>query len=304
MHVVPGKQWNDSCSRREGKPSSAPAKSPSAANAAEKPVVPSVSSLVANALAEETPATSVQAEETLAVPPPPSSGLPCPKQYDRLIIEFCCGEDSRIGRAWRESRGCRVARITLAQDVTTSEGLAFVMDIIDRCDGPRTLLWAAMPCTGGSPWQHYNKQFPNARKKIREHIRVFHKIFQAFTLCAGKLVTKGGIVINEWPKGCSYWKNSQVTAAFADLGLRHQAIVHGCSLGLKSKMGKPIFKPWRLMSNSEDVLVPFHAFVCPRNHDHAPCAGSETKATESYTDLFAKTLHKSFKRVCNCKSKL
>ena len=178
----------DSCAKRAGQPVANNSKPPSVATAA--------------------------AEATPAVPQPSFPALPCSKKYDRLLIEFCCGENSKMGMSWRESRGCRVARVTIANDVTTPAGLRYVQDLIEQCDGPHTLLWAAMPCTGGSPWQFYNQQFAGARIKIREHLRVFSLIFDTFLACARQLVAKGGFIVNEWPRNCTYWKRPEVKKGF------------------------------------------------------------------------------------------
>ena len=84
---------------------------------------------------------------------------------------------------------------------------------------------------------------------------------------------------------------------FLELGLEHEVVVHGCSLGLVSKRGNPILKPWKLMSNNKALLTPFRNCLCPRNHQHDPCAGSETRKTEGYTDDMVKRMHKGFRIV-------
>ena len=37
---------------------------------------------------------------------------------DRVIVEFCCGEDSRLGNLTRYSEGCRIIRITEELDLS------------------------------------------------------------------------------------------------------------------------------------------------------------------------------------------
>jgi hypothetical protein len=85
----------------------------------------------------------------------PCAGQPAapakPAQNQRLIIEFCCGPESRLGQVskCKEARGCKVERITETHDVTTESGVNHVMELIDKCNGSSTTLFAAMPCTGG-----------------------------------------------------------------------------------------------------------------------------------------------------------
>ena len=45
------------------------------------------------------------------------------KKYDRLIIELCCGETSKLGSQPRYSDGCYVLRVTIRLDFTSKRGL-------------------------------------------------------------------------------------------------------------------------------------------------------------------------------------
>ena len=63
----------------------------------------------------------------------------------RNIVEFCCGENSKIGQSKYHRDGCTVARLTLEDDVTTNQGLYKAIEAVrtENC-----LLWASIPCTG------------------------------------------------------------------------------------------------------------------------------------------------------------
>eukprot|EP00972_Heterocapsa_arctica_P094728 13968705-Heterocapsa_arctica.AAC.1 len=54
-----------------------------------------------------------------------------------------------MGEAQHQKDGCEVIRVTMANDVTTHHGLRKAMEAVKQ---PNTLLWAAMPCAGGSPY--------------------------------------------------------------------------------------------------------------------------------------------------------
>ena len=95
------------------------------------------------------------------------------EQAIRHIVEFCCSPDSLMGLPTVESRGCRVVRITEADDVTTEEGLAKALHAALL---PLCLLWASIPCTGGCPWQRVNAHIPGVAAKIRRHIELFKRI--------------------------------------------------------------------------------------------------------------------------------
>eukprot|EP00972_Heterocapsa_arctica_P030801 4532981-Heterocapsa_arctica.AAC.1 len=71
----------------------------------------------------------------------------------RVIVEFCCGKDSLMGEESCQRDGCEVIRITMEDDVTTTSA----MEAVQR---PNCLLWFAIPCTGGSPWQNINRLKP------------------------------------------------------------------------------------------------------------------------------------------------
>ena len=87
----------------------------------------------------------------------------------RVIVEICCGKDSLMGSKSLQRDGCEVIRITKENDVTTAKGLQIAMEAVKR---PNCLLWVAIPCTGGSSWQHINKLKPGGKANLEEHYRV------------------------------------------------------------------------------------------------------------------------------------
>ena len=75
---------------------------------------------------------------------------------------------------------------------------------------------------------------------------------------------------------------------------------HGCMFGLKSRSsGLPIKKPWTIVSNSSRILHQLRDKKCRSHPEHAPCEGSDTKATEEYTDSMARSIHDGFYRHCS-----
>ena len=86
---------------------------------------------------------------------------------------------------------------------------------------------------------------------------------------------------------------------------RHRiAEVHfdGCMYGLTSSMpsqlGKPIRKPWTIATSMRELNLLCRKCEHERS-EHAPCAGSETKGTEGYTDELVVNLHAAVKQWCD-----
>ena len=63
------------------------------------------------------------------------------------VVGFCCSETSLLGSQAQKS-GIPTVRLTEADGVTTPGGLG---KAISACKDRNVLLWASMPCTGGSP---------------------------------------------------------------------------------------------------------------------------------------------------------
>jgi hypothetical protein len=92
--------------------------------------------------------------------------LPCSEQtdmeaetdeFDRVIIEWCCGNNSLLGQPSKYSPGCKVVRLTIDDDLRATDGLEKALEIVKRCPRGKTLLWRTMPCAGGSPLQYINR---------------------------------------------------------------------------------------------------------------------------------------------------
>jgi hypothetical protein len=98
---------------------------------------------------------------------------PCEDENDRVIIECCCRNNSRLGRPSRYSQGCRVARLTIDDDLRTLDGLHKALEIVKRCPPNRTSLWNAMPCVGRSPLQRINSALGIGIEKLDTHWRDF-----------------------------------------------------------------------------------------------------------------------------------
>ena len=80
------------------------------------------------------------------------------------------------------SKGCLVIRVTVKHDVSTKEGLAYVLEAIRvnrrtvNNSARRVVLHAAIPCTTGSAWQRLNATRPGGAEKLAKTLAVFDRI--------------------------------------------------------------------------------------------------------------------------------
>ena len=210
--------------------------------------------------------------------------------YTRRIVEFCCGKHSRIGA--RAPADCEVIRLTITDDLTTQAGLQKALSAV-TAPGVPTLLFGAIPCTGGSPYQFLNWRLgPATRAKIRKHRAIFRLLWRHFCIVADACLANGGQIAIEWPRSCTYWRDRSVKSRLKRWGCK-QHHLDGCMYGLVSQQpatrGTPLRKPWTIASTAsrfEDI-----GRRCDGQHAHVRTQGRDTKLTESYTDALADGIH-------------
>ena len=105
---------------------------------------------------------------------------------------------------------------------------------------------------------------------------------------------RGGNIVIEWPAYNDYWRKPEVVALVKKYGLS-DVLFHGCAVGLKSANGKPIKKPWRLVTDIPEVVDSFRPCQCTHNkEDHDICKGKEAERSAAYTTIMAKKFHRAF----------
>jgi hypothetical protein len=213
--------------------------------------------------------------------------------HDRLIIEWCCGH-SLLGLTSKYSDGCEVIRFAIDDDLRVLAGLQKALRVINQRPKGRTLLWGAMPCAGGSPWQTLNIALGVGLEKIEA--RYFRVLWGNFVIAAEAVIDIDGIVAIEWPERCKYWLDPRV-GGFLKKHQFDQSVFHGCACGLVTKynepLHKPMKKPWRCFSNNFKMLIYFNR-KCLGNHTHAECRGEDCKASEDYTPDIIDAIHMGF----------
>ena len=133
------------------------------------------------------------------------------KEITRHIVEFCTSENSKIGGKRYIRNGCSVLWCSIKDDVTINAGLKRALGGVSKLG---CLLWASMPCIGGSPWQHINRHKPGGLEKLDTHIKDWYKvdslqdtyIWTAFKAVARECTKHNCHIAVEWPSGCDYWR--------------------------------------------------------------------------------------------------
>ena len=162
-------------------------------------------------------------------------------EKERLIMEYCCGPESKIGNPENfADDNCRVIRYTEEDDMRTDAGKRKALSDIKTFKGKHISLWSSIPCTGGSPWQYVNESIFYRKGDVRSLRRLrglrtdFRLFFWNFREIAEAVLAKGGVVCIEWPSSCQYWRDTQVRKFLREHGF-HKAVTHGCAFGLKTK---------------------------------------------------------------------
>ena len=127
-----------------------------------------------------------------------------PLNYDRVMVEFCCSPESKLGQAREASKSCHVVRVTEADDATKSKTIQVLVNKNHTlCDeGGDTskplLLFASLPCTGGCPWQRINVE--KNPELIQSHQELFIRLFKSFQSLCRMTKSRNPCIAFELPK--------------------------------------------------------------------------------------------------------
>ena len=246
--------------------------------------------------------SSSESQSTLPAAAGIQHSQPCVTDADigcsRRIVEYCCGPQSRIGNL--APSDCEVIRLTADDDMTSATGLAKAVAAVSQ-PGIPVLLFASMPCTGGSPYVNLNWHLgPKTRSKIRAHRALFRRLWINFVVVADACMTNGGRIAIEWPRRCSYWKVNYVVSFLKRYALQ-PTIFDGCAYGLvsqvKASLGRPIRKAWCIASNCE-AFGRLCRHCDHQKGEHVRLQGADTKSSESYTDELATAIHACWREEC------
>ena len=201
------------------------------------------------------------------------------------MFEFACSDNSQMGFTHDEYsinhvRLCK-DRIDLG-DESQCEQLDYQIDEAAEVAPPR--MWASIPCTSGSPWQHINRKKGGAAfiRKLAHQVKESKRLFSSFTKRAERVLNHNGTVTFEWPRPCSGWKRPDVVGFFEKYPQFMCVDFEGCAVGLTTRDGLPLKKPWRLMTTSQRIKDAFQDKRCKCQQIHARCEGAETTRSAMY----------------------
>ena len=220
--------------------------------------------------------------------------------YDRIMIEYCCSEDSKLGEENRkQAKGCKVIRVTKDDDATRSECITKTVKRVEEFmkSNPKNktdlMIYISLPCTGGCPWNNVNKESYSGKEKMKEHQKLFKKLFKGLEDLCNRLSYVTPILLFELPTMCKYWKWKRVQAFLRKYGMDRYKF-DGCQVGTCDKHGNLIRNQWTLASNLVAYSA-FTAFKCDGSHQHGESRGSDLKNAENYTYKMTDMIHKIFR---------
>ena len=138
-----------------------------------------------------------------------------------------------------------------------------------------------------SKWQSANvaKYWKTFAKKLKKRQDLSRVLLSHFFEVAEVVLSQGGHIAFEWPKGAKGWLLPELVA-FMKRHKLFMAECHGCFFGMKSSKGKPMFKPLHIATSSYRLAANLDTCRCQHEkgfkHDHAK--GSETPKTAFYPE--------------------
>ena len=218
---------------------------------------------------------------------------------DSPLMEFACDPESQMGIT---SEQYGVPHIRLSKefgDLLDPEVQAQLDYQIWACPMAPNL-WGAIPCTAGSVWQRLNasRLGPSFQAYLRRQRNQSKRLFASFKERAELVLSRGGTVTFEWPRYNDGWNRPDVKEFFDSHPEFMEVLFDGCAVGVTSKDGHPIRKPWKLMTTSKRIKLYFENMKCSHHSsEHSQAAGSETARTAFYpkemTELIIRALYPS-----------
>ena len=221
--------------------------------------------------------------------------------YDRILVEWCCSEDSKLCQKRKQTKGCHMIRVTESEsdDATTDACVTSIAKQVQQlCSAnplAKVLAHASLPCTGGCPWNNINKNNQGGQSKIEEHQKKFKVLLKKLDKILDTIKDVFPYLSFELPTFCEYWKWTTVRS-FVDKHdlIKHQ--LHGCQVGVTKQNGEPLKKGWTIASNVRSFSV-LDKLCCQGEHNHAQSRGKALKAAEGYTYKLTDKIHSCFRRL-------
>ena len=197
------------------------------------------------------------------------------------VHDYCCEADPVLCRIANRRSHESCNWIEGSSDLRTHRSVYTVEGAAERDfqAGKDVRVWTSLPCTHWAEWQklNYTGQMGNLlvpTAKRRESRDMVSKLGKMIMRLRAKW--KGRVRFAfEWPTDCAGWKDFALKPI--PNALSYSTTFDGCAYGPRSvKNGKPICKPWRAVTDHFLLMKKINK-ISPRDHDHTPCQGSNTK---------------------------
>ena len=217
-------------------------------------------------------------------------------EIDRMLIEVCCSDTSKLGQLRDASQGCNMLRVTESHDLRKASTIEHVVKEVRKfrrtCPEGRLLVYASLPCTGGSPWGNVNKETHGGKARIKEQQTLYVELQNAFIRLVERIRDERTFIAYELSARCEYWSWRCVSNMCTWYGLQRFTF-HGCQLGLVNRHGQPLLKAWTIATDMLELSI-LEDFKCTREHQHAQSRGKDLKDAENYTYEFTDLIHRCF----------
>ena len=163
--------------------------------------------------------------------------------FQRMLIEFCCLNDSKLCTPREASKGCRLIRVTEKEDGSTPGCRKWLAQEVQsfRENNPEgeVLLYASLPCVGGSPWGYINRLTDSGAERIEQQQEEFTKLFKSLQKVINEIDGPHLSIAFELSKNCKYWKWPMVQSFLKKQELKLYPF-HGCQFGVTDFEGNPM----------------------------------------------------------------
>ena len=128
------------------------------------------------------------------------------------------------------------------------------------------LLYASLPCVGGSPWGYINRLTDSGAERIEQQQKDFTKLFKSLQKLIHEINGPYLAIAFELSKNCKYWKWPMVQSFLKKQDLKLYPF-HGCQFGVTDLEGNPMKKGWMIATDMEE-LSSLPEYVCDGSHTH------------------------------------
>ena len=151
------------------------------------------------------------------------------------------------------------------------------------------LLYASLPCVGGSPWGYINGLTDSGAERIEQQQKEFTKLFKPLQSLFMKSMDRTFLLHSNSPRTASIGSGQWFQSFLEKQELKLYPF-HGCQFGVTDLHGSPMKKGWMIATNMEE-LSSLSEYVCDGSHTHGQSRGTVLKLAENYTFTLADFIH-------------